>query len=339
MKEVCRSLLFTKTPLKGGFGFKHHFQVYPCPFPNAPQSKQADNPVVVEFWVDDKENPDVDPDIPADLKDKFGFAANRQNRATRISRLLSALTNHRFAVHDAPSHRWGWQWPKDGEKATNSPSVVYLDWYDYPEMQLDLSIERMVPAQFDEAPLVPHKEYYTNNPVEGRHLEIKFSDETWRMLNNYFAMDASSRQRVDTVAHLICNGLDLQEKMKSLSFLAFVSSIETLSSYHYQHDKAKTCPSCSQPVWEVGKKFRTFLETFVSPHKDSVKDYKRVYDLRSKIVHSGALLLGDEERVWLRNDEPTEEGLLHINARQLARLALANWLGMSAKPTDKPQFA
>ena len=58
-KKYIRSMVFI-TPLTGHFRYKNEFQIYPCDFANAPNSKHAsDFPMVIEFWIDEIENPDV----------------------------------------------------------------------------------------------------------------------------------------------------------------------------------------------------------------------------------------------------------------------------------------
>lgn len=339
MKKLCRNIVFTKTPLKGGFVFKDHLQVYPCPYPKAPRSNRCDYPVVLEFWINEAENPPVETPL-TEYKDLIALGANQQSRAARLTRLLSAITNHRFAVNQHPAIRWGWHLPEKADATLNQQSSsTYIDWYTYPEMRTDLEIKTLELPSVAPAPLVAHKSYFVDDPLEGSDREITFSDATWKVLNNYHATDARSRQVVDKVAHLICNGLDLRSNMKSLSFLAFVSSIETLCSYHYSKDDPKSCETCNQQLWGVAKKFKTFLKTFVASHPESAALYGRVYGLRSKIVHQGALLLGDEEMLWTKSDKVDSEWRIHVEAMQLARLALTNWLLMSAKPAEEPHFA
>lgn len=340
MKKLCRNLVFTKTPLKGGFVLDKRIQIYPCPYPNAPRSNRCDYPVVLEFWIDDKDNPAIDPPFD-EFKDLIGSGANQQARALRLTRLLSAVTNHRFALNEHPRVRWGWHLP-EGKADINlneQPSVTFMDWYTYPQMRGDLAIEQMTTPSVAPLSLLDHKEYYFKDPYEGNEREITFSEETWRLLHNYHAMDATSRKVVDSVAHLICNGIDLRYTMRSLSFLALVSSIETLCNYHYSKDKSNNCTECGQPRYNVHKKFKAFLRTFSGGHPESLEKYTRIYKMRSKIVHKGALLLGDEQFLWAKDAQHDEESHVHLETLQIARFALANWMVMSGKPSDKPLAA
>lgn len=130
--------------------------------------------------------------------------------------------------------------------------------------------------------------------------------------------------------------------MKSISFLVFVSAIETLINYEYKNDKPEitfecrdcqalktsptSCQKCGRPIWGVNANFRKFLRTYVASSEESIKKFKRIYNLRSKIVHTGLLLLGDEHENWVKSENQNEQWKTHLETMQAARISLVNWL-------------
>ena len=63
-RKYFRNIIFSKTPLTGHFRFEDEFQIYPCDYENAPTSKHAnDIPLIIEFWIDEDENPEVPEDL------------------------------------------------------------------------------------------------------------------------------------------------------------------------------------------------------------------------------------------------------------------------------------
>ena len=140
--------------------------------------------------------------------------------------------------------------------------------------------------------------------------------------------------------------------MKSISFLSFVSSIETLVNLEYKDKKDDivfechdcqtlksspiSCKKCGRPIWGIKAKFKTFLKTYVAASDDSMAKFNRIYNLRSAIVHTGALLLGDEQIDWGLSEKADSQFITHIETMQVARLSLVNWLllGLGKKIVD-----
>ena len=58
-------------------------------------------------------------------------------------------------------------------------------------------------------------------------------------------------ETVNSAASLICNGVDLRTKMKSLSFISFVSSIETMVNYKFRNVPIENCKEYGQPRYKV----------------------------------------------------------------------------------------
>jgi hypothetical protein len=346
-KKFFRNIIFSKTPLKTHFRVGDKFQIYPIDFKYAPKSKKTDHiPLVIEYWIDEEENPEVSNDWN-EIKNSISSTANQINRLNRITRLLSVVSNHRFFNYPATEIVWGMSVPEEitnvnRDQIDQLNSQPFIELYYYPLIAMDMEITDFVKQQHPASILLPHTYYYFYDPIESKEKQITFPRTVYSIFEKYFALDSKSRSIIDTVAHLICNGIDLKMQMKSLSFLSFVSGIETLANFEYKNQKAGvefdcpdcqtvksstiSCAKCGRPIWGVKAKFKTFLKTYVSESKGSEQKYNRIYNLRSNIVHNGLLLLGDEQHDWTHSDKADSQWKTHLETLQLSRLCLVNWL-------------
>lgn len=347
-RKYFRSIIFSKTPLTGHFRFEDEFQIYPCDFENAPKSEHADDiPLIIEFWIDEDENPEVPEDLKS-IKSIISPTTNQTNKLNRFTRLLSAITNHRLQNLSETELKWGIPLPdefaKDKEKLKNTSSSLIMGLYYYPTIGNDMKIDGFTEKKHPTVKLIPHNQYYQCDPVDSKDKEISFPNTIYKSLFKYFSLDFKSRKIIDTICHLICNGIDIKSKMKSMSFLSFVSSIETLVNFEFKDKKdgiefechdcqtLKTslisCHKCGRPIWGVKAKFKVFLKTYVAYSESSLTKFNKIYNLRSNIVHNGMLLLGDEEIDWNNSDKADSQFATHLETMQIARLALVNWLLM-----------
>lgn len=349
-RKFNRKVIFSKTPLTTAFRFGDIFQIYPCDFLNAPQSDHcSDIPLVIDYWYDLDENPEVDSEYDS-IKEFASEGVNQINRLKRITNILTAVTNHRFFDYTSTSTKWGIVMPEQDElekiiassEPWENPSRVFLPRYEYSNLAKDKVLTEFAPIRHQHTQLVKHIDYYLNDPIESRDKVITLPQTIHDLLTKYFSIEKKQRTIIDTVAHLICNGIDLEKEMKSLSFLSFVSSIESLVNFEYKDKKDDIefecndcqaiknspikCPKCGRPIWGVKAKFKTFLKTYVAKSEDSIAKYNRIYNLRSDIVHNGMLLLGDEQLDWKKSKKADSQWMTHLETKQLARLALVNWL-------------
>lgn len=127
--------------------------------------------------------------------------------------------------------------------------------------------------------------------------------------------------------------------MRSIAFLTYVSSIETMISIEMDDENIEYCKSCKtlkksshicsecgSPVWGIRKKFSEYLKKYVAGSASSQRKYKKIYDLRSKIAHNGHLFLSDIDNTFEDLEIKNEEWLINIETLQLARLNIVNWI-------------
>ena len=347
-KKFYRNIIFSKTPLTSFLRVGDHFQIYPCDFENAPKSRFCnDFPLAIEYWVDEDEKVEVSDDWE-DLKEHFSKTSLQIIKLNRLTSLLSSITNHRIFNYAEIEFRWGVPLPdkelNETEKqiVNNTPSQAIFGIYTYPDMWKDLQIKEFSEQRHQSAKLISHFFYYENDPFDDKTKEITFPVTIHKLVEAYFNLNGKTLKIVNSITHLICNGIDIKLKMKSLSFLSFVSSIETIVNYELKDKNDEIefdcpdcqavnksplkCPKCDRPIWGVKAKFKAFLKAYVAGSANSVKKFNRIYNLRSDIVHNGMLLLGDEQLDWAKSEKTDSQYMIHIETMQLARLSLVNWL-------------
>ena len=355
-KRYCRSIIFSKSKFLTNFRFNDFVQMYPCDFKKAPRSNYEHYiPLVIEYWIDEDEKVEV-PENLLEIKEFVKDGTVTVNELNRITGLLSSITNHRFIQSIETEIRWGVvipeEWNDDNKRILSSASSQsILCTYKYPEWGNDLQMSKFSEQRHSDSQFVEHSEYYYQGSTDDKDNIVVFPDTIGKMLHNYLQLDKECQDLVDVIAHLICNGIDIQSKMKSLSFLSFVSAIESLVNFEFRNRKDEIkfecadcqtisespikCLKCKRPIWGVKAKFKEFLMTYVSSHSESIKKYNRIYNTRSEIVHNGMLLLGDNRIDWKESKKKDGQTIMHMETLQIARLSLANWLLLGPNKTNE----
>ena len=348
-KKYIKNIIFSKTPLKGIYRFADEFQIYPINLEGYPISKNTKHfPLIIEFHYEESEITKVKPfdgDEDNDLNEMVSQSSFQTNKLIQITNLLSTITNYRFFFYRYPEMSWSVPIPEEvtdenRDELNKTSSAWSAKLYFFKDMWKQLQIKEFSTPQFEAVELIPQRKYYWYDPIESKEKEITLPNTINTILYHYFNLDAKEREIVDSSIHQFCNGIDLFDNMKSLSFFSFVSSIETMVNYEFRDDiveydcndckslKASSyqCQKCGNPIWGIAAKFREYLFRYVSNSPEGKKLYNAVYNIRSKITHTGYLLSGDKFLDWDFSDKTEEINMKHLEAMQLCRRSLANWL-------------
>jgi hypothetical protein len=341
MKQFVKDIVFTHTPLNKKFKFEDVFQIYPINLPNAPTHKKTKIfPCILEYWYEPGVTYKIF-DSTADVT--MSDLTHRGNRSTVIRNLLSCISNFRFFSAFATEPIWAMPVPEEiTPEVNNSKSALYLPIYIYPGMPDDLKITEFTNIDVPNVNLIPRRDYYYYDPIESPSKEVTFPEDIDTVLASYFKLSQKEKIVCDSAIYQLCNAIEIQTKMKSLSFLSAVSAIETLVNYRFKaEDKsikyecndcktlqssARTCNACGKPIWGVAAKFREFLFEFVSNNKGAKKYYNEIYNVRSKIAHTDYLINNENFLNWEFSDQTEKISLLHIGALQLTRRSITGWL-------------
>ena len=344
MKKYYRKIVFTNSNMKAGFRFEDIFQILPINMDGKPQNPCARHfPLYLEYTIEFANG---------EPEDFFELGAIRINKEKEILNLLSCLTNHRFFNYDSSMMGWGIIMPNklsddmtEDEKKNfnNQESQLFLGGYIYKGLKEDMQIDHFSDLKeeivYKEARM---HEYYTDDPVDDFQHEISFPNTISSALYYYFNLSQKTREKVNSCIYLACDGMDISAQKRSLSFLSYVSAIEGLVDLDVDDDEIKfeckscqsiksspyTCPQCGRPIWGVKQKFVNFLSKFVAGSEKSQKIYKDIYNLRSKMTHTGKLFLSDYELSFSEkpNVKNEDDWLMRLKTLQLFRISLDCWL-------------
>jgi len=337
MKTFYRNIIFSDHELIKGLRYKDIFQIKPMRFENAPNSEHIKYyPLLIEYWIDGDEIPNT-----TELPDSLLKLSLQTEKVHGLLDLLTAITNYNFFWYSLDGFNWFIPVPEDITKINNEDSSsVGMGLYYYPQMSKDLLIDGFSEHDYMDITLANDYYYFTHFD-SFKYIAFPVSYE--KFLDNYFNLDPQTKSKIDSVLKLIKHGVETLPKYKSLSFISFISAIETLVNEEYRDenkkieyscDKCKAikdspfkCEDCGNPTWAIGFKFKEFLKKHVSSSTGSVTKYNKIYNLRSKIVHSGNLLLGDNNlTIWEHPDKSEKEYVTHLETMQLSRLSLFNWI-------------
>jgi hypothetical protein len=339
-KVFYRAVVFCSNPLTGFYCFEDRFQIFPLSSPHAPHSdKLKTNPVVIEYWIENATKPapsekELLPDIAA-YKDMIHSMTQNVNYQKQILNLLSAVSNYRF-YYPTPKLQWMAEVPdkKPLEGEPQPPSKPALSIYWYEQMGKEGQITGFTAQATDDVKRIKHPDCFQYIDVEGKET-VQFSEQIDGAIHNYFALNYGVKDTVGASISLICNGLDLRNSMKSLSYVSLISSIETMVNHEFIGQKVEHCKACGQEQYKVMGKFRDYLLKYATDNEKTRKDINSIYSLRSKIAHAGLLLLGDNKIDWTNNKAQNDQWQTHILVMQIARLSLTNWLLMRGQSVVK----
>ena len=349
MKKYYKALVFSNSVLKTSFRFEDKFQILPIDMEGKPQSPYARHfPMFLEYTIDYQN------DEPTDI---FSLGAIKINKEKEILNLLSCLTNHRFFQYNTSMMGWGIRLAekliddmtdKERQELDGQDSCMFMGVYSYKGLKEDLRIEQFTDfkttASFKEAQM---HEYFTENPIDDYQHEVCFPNTLYTALHNYYNLSSETRKKVNSCIYLACDGMDISSNKRSLSFLSYISAIEGLVELEVDDNEitfacgsCKTiesspysCPQCGRPIWGIRQKFVNFLAKFVAGSEQSQKKYKDIYNLRSRITHSGKLFRGDYELSFDENNEEKDyhDWLMRLETLQLFRISLDSWLRYTKK--------
>lgn len=334
MKKYYKTIVFSNSILKSSFRFEDKFQILPIDMEGKPKSPYARHfPIFLEYTIDYQN------DEPTDF---FSLGAIRINKENEILNLLSCLTNHRFFKYNTSMIGWGIEMPnkmaedmteEERQNMDNRESRMFMGVYYYQGLKEDLEIKQFTDfkptASFKEAQM---HEYFIDNPIDDNKHEVHFPNTLYTALHNYYNLSSETRKKVNSCIYLACDGMDISSNKRSLSFLSYISAIEGLVGLE-NDSSPEICPQCKRPVFSVNQNFVQFLSKFVAGSAKSKKEYKDIYNLRSRITHSGKLFLSDYELSFDESNGEKEysEWLMRLETLQLFRISLDSWL----RYTDK----
>jgi hypothetical protein len=316
MAESFRSfVMLTNANVTGKYRYRDKFQLLPAPahFPRAPYS-EAHHPCLLEVKYDFiHDSTKLMPD-ETEVPDWIQRKDQERKAVHEIMSLFSVFSFSKF-VYTRDNHSWTIR--TDGENALE-PEWRQLSYF-VREHQFD--INEFTNAPVPEIEFVDTAKFYN---LGARYVGSDFSvpDLFEEILDAYYGLDQDSKHAILRSATLFTNAKRISP---SISFTSFVSSIESLVDYMYKGVKIEKCKECSAPRYSVTKKFTEFLKTYSSDSDELIRFYKEAYGQRSKILHAGALFLGEHIPTdWAESDWESYHMISGIE--RICRIAFSNWV-------------
>lgn len=344
-RRYYSNIIFTTSPITGYYRYSDLFQIYPILFEDKVQFDKATHfPVIIEYWIDENEIKTVNNPMFDGIEEFISISTLQNNWLHSLTRLLSVFTNHRFFLYDREQ---AWFLPLNTQITDTTPSNWGDKCYHYEGLKKKLNISSFSQMELQEITRVKHSTYFKNPNIDDHTIDVTISEYTDLLFKAYQMLTIEERKYFDAAVTLICNGQDLKYKMKSISYLSFISSIETMSALQFKakQDAIKfqcnsckliksspyTCPKCNTPIWGISQQFKEYLSMYLSTDSNLNSVLNKIYGIRSKIVHSGQLLLGDAFIDWDKQDQEKSEFDTLLSLMQYSKISICKWLILNAK--------
>lgn len=320
--EYRRVLALSNTPVKGYFRYRDFFQIYPADIEApSPPAVMNHHPFVIEFGF----TVDESPSTLSDGSQLPQWVINNDDSAKILKEILLLLTvfsNDRLFTYAGSQ---SWFMPMGTAKEKSSERNVQWGQQGYYYSEFNADIERLSEAAYSLVPFIDENEFFNRY---GRRIDQEFDlpQNITQILDAFYELGEDDRDYFLSACTLFSQGIAIWSEHSSLSFAAFVSSIETLIASEHRNEKVEKCSECNQDRYRVVKKFRDFFGKYGSPTPEFRKYAVKVYQYRSKILHRGELFLGEVEPRRFGSLAGFEDDQLRRNIISTCRICFVNWL-------------
>ncbi|HLK28903.1 MAG TPA: hypothetical protein VKT28_09985 [Puia sp.] len=341
MRKYQRAIVFTKVPLGGYYRYKDMFQIFPADFKDMPQNPyQKHYPNILEYWFTDDEKIIRESEYE-NLNELFTSTATIVTKEDRIISLLNSFTNNIFFKYN---YEGIWAIPVLFDVNTNviSEEINSLTpkWsiktFHFPTLSNQLQITKFTNLSYSEIKKIAHLEFYTRFPNLDNDNErsIVFPETFDSILDSYFSIEKELQTIIDSAIGYNMAAIELWGHKKTIGLLASFTAVETMVNLEYRQQKIEKCENCGQLKFSVAKKFREYLLKYIGSSNENKKKFNSYYNLRSKIVHTGARLKAEILFSEVSKKELETEYITRVEILQIGKLSIANWLLLNTKQTN-----
>ncbi|CAJ1784564.1 hypothetical protein COOFOMLJ_00945 [Aeromonas veronii] len=184
----------------------------------------------------------------------------------------------------------------------------------------------------DAIPMIPSNRHYN---TLYQHMDNVFSlpEDITLILDAYFILSEVDKNAFLCASTLFEQGANTWSISPSLSFVGFVSCLETLVNVENNDTPVEKCEQCQQKKHQVTKKFLNFMLKYGNNDSTFKKFSNKIYKYRSEIVHSGQLLNGDLMPEKFGHHDSIEDDEFRRGVIRACRICMVNWLFERAKNT------
>ena len=308
--KILRNIFFVNTKIYTGYRYKDLFSIIPINGLDKLPKHAKYYPCIIEVRY---EGPNVDP-LCTDIELVMKYSdQKREFYSKKIEQILSLLTV--FTIYHFKMPSLNEEWFNDGsENRIINQGFTINDF----ESETDSFSEISSPSE------VWHEKDYLILILERFVLPSNLD----QLLDLFFNSQIDFSERFYKSAKLHHIATNLYYESVSLSFTAFISSIETLAQFYYK--ESKVCEKCSQPQYSATRKFRDFFLEFGEGKYLDREFVEKIYNWRSKMLHTGDLFISELERAFSRGNQHyakyEEQGLTIFKVASYVKVALVNFL-------------
>lgn len=322
-KVFIRFVAFSTAKLDGVYKYNDVLQIFSLP-DEAPKIEYVwgDHPFVIEYSYDELDLSEVagsdrkisnveTPPEDEEIRSQYNFS-----KQDEILSVLSVLTKHAL-IKDSGSKRWVLCDTEGGLKSEyKGVGYFWSGLIDYSDSFTSTALGGL--------PMIDSDMYYTTeaNAVEPFMLPIDIDQQ----LNKYYGLDIEKRKAFLSACTLFFQSAHTWHISHSLAYVGLVTSLEALIQYDYREVDVELCKECTQPRYQVTKKFKEFAAKYGADDKEFIKYATKIYSKRSAIGHRGELLASDKQGVVVDlRDEMAD--MMHLrNLMKIVRYCMVNWL-------------
>lgn len=329
MKDIYKTIIFTKTQLKSYFKYENEFQIYPVDDKYLETKKHRHYPIFLEFKLNEEDK--IKPQFSIEEFEKqISETATIQTKQDKIINLLNLFSTYTFFKYKTEGN---WVLPVTTKMSKEEISEIdgsefLFNHFFHKGINLDIIEFTEVSNQYKPIRVIEYSEYYQNEPNYDydQKKEITLPNNIIMGLRAYYSLSTEEKRIIDSAIKYSCLSMELMEDKTTLGILSAFTSIETVMNFYYKDYKPEQCKECGQPRYKISKRYLDFLLDFIGNGDGFKKKFNNLYSLRSKIVHTGFSF--STELFWneLTEKEQNAELVTILEIVMLSKLSVINYL-------------
>jgi hypothetical protein len=313
--KVATWTLFAALPVSGCFRWNDDFQILPVP-QDAPRPEflLADHPFLLQFRFAGSSNGMVE-------------QARRHRRGLELELLLSGLVANHIRSDRTTVHRWVIL-PPAGDPPRIPPSILSQMGYHYEGSR---GVQDAFTACDDVSALksISPAEYYAGVGIRSSQ-EMELPATFAAGIEAYTRLSPPLRRKFLNSCAWLQHSHTVFHASQSASYMALVLAVEALMP---PPESGRSCEACKRSVGKgPTQRFKEFLAKLAPTGEAFSGELGRFYEIRSKLVHGGGLLLSDREFLGSTGLEGFEDWQRRFRLHQFVQIAIVNWLFWGSQP-------
>lgn len=322
MTDLYRQAIVLSTlPVTGWYRYKDIFQIIPpTDAVKRPSITSAHHPLIFQWrYPASKEQRTISGnfEVPQWLLDK-------ENSAEKARELLLALGV--FLTARIFEYRGKQSWFVDLENAGSETLEPKWGQELYTAQNFQSPIESLSSVvEIQKIEEIESNQYFNRRFIEYDAV-FDVPQNLNFLLDRFFNLSANDKNSFLSSCALFEQGMEVWSTSPSLSFVGFVSCLETLINAEHKDAAVEKCSECGQDRHRVTKKFRDFFLAYGDDSQEFKKYAMKIYKYRSKVVHTGELFNGEVIPEKFGSDGRIHDNDFRRGVIRTCRICMVNWM-------------